>query len=119
MISDIFEGTTSLIELKGGYNNMGKEEFTEEDKLTGEQLNLWSYRIDKEVTGVFVRIHSGQFGDMAVLDVDGTEVFIPTLSALGKLINPDNVGHKVKLVYLGERKGKSGRMYGTFDIFVR
>lgn len=103
---------------------MGKqsniEDFTDDDKVQSS-LSFWNYTDNPELIGVFNRWEEDQYSQHAVLIVDNVETHLPNLTALtGKLkaglVKKDD---KVKLIYIGEEKAKSGRVFKNFDVFIK
>jgi hypothetical protein len=118
----IFNGVTSFQELKDGGNTKMpiKDDFTEKDKV---QINMdfWKFKEQKEIIGFFSRWENDNYGEHAVVSVDDKELHLPNLMALnGKLKTGKAVPNsKVKIVYSGQTKAKSGRLYEDFVVSVK
>jgi len=96
------------------------DDFNEKDELQLEPLNFWKYREQTEIIGKFLKWHQGTYGDTAVLEVAGEEVFVPNVSALKTKLAGLKEGNRVKILYKGELKAKKGgRMYGDFQVFIK
>jgi len=126
---DIFNGVTSLTELNNERRyekQMPKkiDDFTDED-LVRVSMDFWKFKEIKEIQGTFSRWENDNFGQHAVLIVDGNELHLPNLMALnGKLKtgrggNSVAQGNRVKIVYSGQTKAKSGRLYEDFQVFIK
>jgi len=124
---DIFNGVTSFQELNiNGGNQMPKNEkitddFTDEDKVQGATLDFWKPKDEKSIIGLFVEWAKDNYGEHVVLNTGEEVVHLPNLMALNSKIKSKEPkeGDKVKIVYLGEKKAKSGRLYEDFDVFVK
>lgn len=120
----MFNGVTSLQELnvKGGIH-MPKQtalpEFSDQDEVK-QSLDFWKFKEDKEVVGVFVRWEQDSYGQHAVIDVDSEELHLPNLTALNGKLRTAVKGNAIKIVHLGQAKGKkSGRLYEDFQVFIK
>ena len=109
--------------MKKGERQVAIDDFTEEDKVENEGLNLWDYKAEKEIVGFVVEVSSGSYNGQKIgLQTETSEevVYIPELSALNTQLSKVVVGDKVKLVYKGQEKAKkSGRYYEIFDVFIK
>lgn len=119
---NIFNEVTSLQELNihGGKKMPIKDDFTEKDAVK-VNMDFWKFKETKTVLGVFSRWENDNYGEHAVISIDNQELHLPNLMALnGKLKTAKaNSGDKVKIVYSGQTKAKSGRLYEDFQIFVK
>jgi beta-phosphoglucomutase-like phosphatase (HAD superfamily) len=100
------------------------DDFSDEDKQENEQLNFWDCKAQKEIVGIVEVVEAGSYGGKKIgLKTNDSEeelTFIPELTALNSKLKDLVVGDKIKLVYTGEEKSKtSGRMYMTFDFFLK
>lgn len=96
------------------------DDFSDDDKVTN---NFFKFENESDsVIGKLISItKSKQFdtNQYELLTSDGN-VTIGGYSALNSKITEDMIGKKLKIVYLGETKAKKGgRMYKTFDVFVK
>jgi hypothetical protein len=99
------------------------DDFDENDKIQTESLNFWDYKENKEIVGIVKSVEEGNYGGKKIgLQTNESEelVFIPELTALNSKLKDVEEENKIKIVYLGEEKSKkSGRMYMTFDVFIK
>ena len=95
------------------------DDFTDEDKVVSEG-NFWDYKNQKELIGVFKEFQKDSYGEHAVLEANEEEVHLPNLTALNGKLRRAEIGNKVKIVNLGEKKSKNtGRMYYDFDVYIK
>ena len=96
------------------------DDFTDKD-IVQSSFDFWKYKEDKELIGVFERWENDNFGEHPVVISEDEEIHLPNLTALigkfkaGKVVK----GSKVKVLYEGTAKAKSGRVYENFTLFVR
>ena len=100
------------------------DDFSDADKQENEQLNFWDCKAQNEIVGIVESVEAGNYGGkkIGLKTNDSAEdlTFIPELTALNSKLKDLAVGDKVKIVYTGEEKSKtSGRMYMTFDFFLK
>ena len=124
---NIFNGVTSLQELninKEDKMPKTKDDFSDEDKVE-TSMDFWKFKEEKETIGTFNRWETDNYGEHAVLDIEGEEgkeeLHLPNLMALNGKLKTGKVeqGKKVKIVYSGQAKAKSGRLYENFDVFIK
>jgi hypothetical protein len=124
---NIFNEVTSLQELnaeKGVKMPKSKDDFTNEDKVE-TSMDFWKFKEEKEVIGVFSRWETDNYGEHAVLMIEKDdkeeELHLPNLMALNGRLKSGKIaeGKKVKIVYTGQAKAKSGRLYEDFDVFIK
>lgn len=96
------------------------DDFTTEDKVQ-VSMDFWKFKDKKEVIGFFDGWETDNYGNHAVLLVNDVKVHLPNLTALnGKLRTGKAIeGNKIKIVYLGQKKAKSGRVYEDFDVSIK
>ena len=98
------------------------DDFEENDKIENESLIFWDYKSQNEIVGVVEVFENGNYGGHKIgLKTNSEElIFIPELTALNSKLSNLEIGNKIKIVYKGEEKSKkSGRMYMTFDVYIK
>jgi hypothetical protein len=86
---------------------------------TKVEQNYFSFDKPCELVGVLKEFRKGNFGDNAVLLVDGKETMIGNYTALTQKLKAVAPGRTVMIQYKGEVKGESGRMYKDFDVLYK
>lgn len=105
--------------------NLFEDNFDENDKIGN--VDFWDYKSEGQIVGLFRRFDKDNYGEHSVLQTEDkttgekTEKHLPNLTALnGKLKAGDvNENSKIKIVYKGQQKAKSGRFYEDFDVFIK
>jgi hypothetical protein len=122
---DIFNEVTSFQELNNRRIKKMSEEkliddFTDQDKFE-TSMDFWKFKEEKEIIGLFSRWENDNYGEHAVLSLEKEEIHLPNLMALNGKLKAGKVseGNKVKIVYAGQMKAKSGRLYEDFQIFIK
>lgn len=93
---------------------------TEWNKVESEQRNAHNFKEVPELEGEYKEavksVHGGN--DYLVVDKDGNDVLVWGKTALQTKMARVEVGAKVKIVYLGEKKSSStGRTYEDYDVY--
>lgn len=92
--------------------------FDENDKVKASFV-----KFDKEgveVIGILESIDQGTFGNQfKITQQNGVQVIVGSYSALASKIKNSDVGKAIKIVYLGEERGESGRNYKNFDVYLK
>lgn len=120
----IFNGVTSFQELntqKEDYKMPIKDDFSDKD-LVKVNMDFWKFKENKEILGTFNRWENDNYGEHAVVQLDDNkELHLPNLMALNGKLKTGKVkpSSKVKIVYSGQTKAKSGRLYEDFQIFIK
>lgn len=94
-------------------------DFNEEDEVTS---NFFKFEnINDSIEGTLTALEDGEYGKQYVIvDDEGKKVTIGSYTALSTKIKDSDKGKKIKIVYLGEKKGeKSKRLYKDFKVFLK
>ena len=91
------------------------DDFSEADEQKSEN-NFWAYKENKSIIGFVVDTQQSQYGDVVVLETADGNVAIPNLTALKSKLTWEDMGKKVKIVYNGELKSKTGKLYADFSV---
>jgi hypothetical protein len=92
--------------------------FSDGDKVVGG--NFHNFSEQKEVIGILEKMEDGTFGKQYTIRTPQDEIIsIGSFSALQSKLSESAVGHAVKIVFLGEKKSKNGRLYKDFDVFIK
>ena len=122
LTADIFNDVTSFVELNNGrYKKMPiKDDFTERDEVK-VNMDFWKFEENKQLIGTFARWENDNYGEHAVILIDNKELHLPNLMALNGKLKTGKVdaGLPVKIVYSGQTKAKSGRLYEDFKISIK
>lgn len=95
------------------------DDFDENDKVTSD-TNFWDYKAEPIIIGVFNGFQKDSFGEHVELLIGDGVVALPNLTAINGKLRRAEIGNKVKIVSLGEKKSKqTGRIYFDFDIFIK
>ena len=93
--------------------------FSDEDKREGES-NFHNFVEFPELVGKLIGIAPARYGDCYTIETaEGVLINVGSYSALSSKITEEDIGKAVKIVYTGEKKSESGRMYKTFDVFIK
>jgi len=97
------------------------DDFTDNEKV--ETGNFHNFKEQPTVIGILLRIEKSKFGDSPILEVNNgetsEEIAIGSYTALAGKLTEEDIGKKVKIAYLGEVKGKTGRLYMNFDVWKK
>lgn len=95
------------------------DDFSEDDKVSSD-MNFWDYKNQSNLVAVFKRFDKDAYGEHPVVESEEKEVHLPNLTALNSKLKSADIGDKVKVVNLGEKKSeKTGRMYYDFDVYIK
>jgi len=99
-------------------NNKLIDDFTEDDKVEGNQFH--DFKIQPVVIGVLYGFDEGKHGKHPLISLGNDEVIaIGDYTALKDRFGTEDIGKKVKIVFKGEEKSKTGRMYMAFDVYLK
>lgn len=99
-----------------------EDDFEDNEKVEVGNFVFWDFNITPEIIGIFLRWEKDNFGEHAVIKTqDEDELHLSNLVSLNGKLNLKEVSEndKVKIVHLGEKKSKNGRMYNDFDVYVK
>jgi len=94
------------------------DDFTDEDKIEANTC-FHDFHTNKELLGVMIRFEKTDFGFSPVLENEDGEIWVGSYTALKGKFSEEDIGKKIKIVFLGQEKGKSGRLYMKFDIYKK
>ena len=70
--------------------------------------------------GIFNGFHKDSFGEHAELIIGSDVIGLPNLITINGKLKRAEIGNKVKVVSLGEKKSNNtGRIYFDFDVFIK
>lgn len=92
--------------------------FNDEDKVEGG--NFHDFKEKPEVTGILKDVMAGRFGDTYLIETPEKEdVTVGGYTAIKGKLTKEDIGKAVKIKFVGERKGNSGRLYMDFEVFKK
>jgi len=94
------------------------DDFTDEDKIEGDN-NFHDFHLNNTLLGVLIRFETTQYGNSPVLENADGENWVGNYTALIGKFTDEDIGKKIKIVFKGQEKGKSGRLYMNFDVFKK
>lgn len=100
-------------------NNKVIDDFSDADKVSSD-MNFWDYKGQPQIIGVFKEFVKDSYGEHVVIETEEKEIHLPNLTTLNGKLKRAEMGNKVKIINLGEKKSdKTGRMYYDFDIYIK
>lgn len=82
------------------------------------EATFWKPSIEKdEIIGKVLGVTETQYGEAIQIETEDNSRILVNYTALNERLK-ELIDKKVKIVYTGEAKGKSGRTYKNFDIYV-
>lgn len=95
------------------------DDFSDDDKVNNGNFFAFSTETPK-VIGILKGFKDSEYGRVAQLDDGSGELIdIGSFTALKTKLTEDMIGKAVKIVYNGEIRSKTGRMYKDFSVYCK
>ena len=82
---------------------------------------IWSFETEKEIEGKYIGKNekTGKMqSNLYVIEVNGENVGIWGGSVIDTKLSQIKEGERIRIIYNGDKVGKSGRKYNDFSVFV-
>jgi hypothetical protein len=98
--------------------NLFIDDFNETEKVESEVYH--NFVINPLVIGILKEIKNTNLGRNLVFIVSPKkEITIGDYTALRDKITNEDIGKKIKIVYIGEQKSNTGRVYMNFGVYKK
>lgn len=93
------------------------DDFSEKDEISTEFVKF--DKPDVSVYGILIKIDDTELGKQYTIETNAGLMSLGNYTALNSRIDNSMIGKKIKVVYLGEKKSKAGRLYKDFKVYVK
>lgn len=93
------------------------DDFNDEDKVA--ESTFHDFKTEDTVIGILDRFEDTPNGKSLIINTNDGEITIGSYTALTHKFQTEDIGKKIKIVYAGEKKSKSGRIYMDFEVYKK